>query len=167
MKKSLFLSSLFLVTISLSSFAIHKFYVSIYQINYVSEKKMLQITSRIFIDDLNDVLKLKYGQKTHIGEATETVEDLALMKKYIADHFSIKINGQQKGIHYLSKELEGNVVICYYNVKEIAKIKTFEIQNTTLFDLNSEQQNIIQTTIYGKKESLVLTVDNVKGLLKQ
>ena len=167
MKKLIVYTILFLAIISLSSFSIHKFYVSIYQINYVPDKKMLQITSRIFIDDLNDILKLKYGQKTHIGETKETPEDLVLMKKYITDNFWIKINGQQKNIHYLSKELEGNVVICYYNVKEISKIKTFEIQNTTLFDLNSDQQNIIQTTIYGKKQSLLLTVDNVKGLLKQ
>ena len=167
MKKSITYIFLFLSIISLSSFAMHKFYVSIYQINFNQKKQMLEITSRIFIDDLNDVLKAKYNQKTNIGEPNEKAEDVILMKKYILDRFSVKINGQQKNINYLSKELEGNVVICYYNVKEISKIKTLEIQNTTLFDLNSEQQNIIQTTIYGKKQSLLLTTDNVKGLLKQ
>ena len=145
----------------------HKFYVSIYQLNYVPEKKMLQITSRIFIDDLNDILKIKYKQKTNIGETNETTEDVVLMKKYILDNFSIKINGQQKSINYLSKELEGNVLICYYNIKEISKVKTLEVQNTALFDLNSDQQNIIQSTIYGNKQSLLLTPNNVKGLLKQ
>jgi hypothetical protein len=145
----------------------HKFYVSIYQLNYVPEKKMLQITSRIFIDDLNDILKIKYKQKTNIGETNETTEDIVLMKKYILDNFSIKINGQQKSINYLSKELEGNVLICYYNIKEISKVKTLEVQNTALFDLNSDQQNIIQSTIYGNKQSLLLTPNNVKGLLKQ
>ena len=141
MKKSIFYTLLFLSIISLSSFAMHKFYVSIYQVNYNQKKQMLEITSRIFIDDLNDVLKAKYNQKTHIGEPNEKVEDVVLMKKYILDHFSVKINGQQKNVNYLSKELEGNVVICYYNVKEISKIKNFEVQNTTLFDLNSDQQN--------------------------
>ncbi|WP_395060714.1 DUF6702 family protein [Flavobacterium sp.] len=166
MKKSIINTVLFLSIISLSSFAMHKFYVSIYQVNFNQKKQMLEITSRIFIDDLNDVLKTKYNQKTHIGEANETPEDIVLMEKYILNNFSLKINGQQKRINYLSKELEGNVVICYYNVKEIPKIKTLEIQNTTLLDLNSDQQNIIQTTIYGKKKSLLLTPDNVKGLLK-
>ena len=117
------------------------------------------------MDDLNDVLKTKYNQKTHIGEPNEMPQDVTLMKRYILDNFSIKINGKQKSINYLSKEIEGNVVICYYNIKEISKIKTLEIQNTTLFDLNADQQNIIQTTVYGKKKSLLLTPDNVKGLL--
>ncbi|MFM9988315.1 DUF6702 family protein [Flavobacterium sp.] len=167
MKKSIIYIFLFLSIICLSSFGMHKFYVSIYQLNYVPEKKMLQITSRIFIDDLNDILKIKYKQKTNIGETNETTEDVVLMKKYILDNFSIKINGQQKSINYLSKELEGNVLICYYNIKEISKVKTLEVQNTALFDLNSDQQNIIQSTIYGNKQSLLLTPNNVKGLLKQ
>ncbi len=167
MKKKIIFVIFGILFMTLTSFEVHKFYISIYQIKYASEKKMLQITSRIFIDDLNDVLKNKYNKKTHISEPTETPEDLVLMKKYISENFSIKINGQTKTINYLSKELEGNVVICYYNIKDIPKIKTFEIQNTCLFDLNSDQQNIIQTTIYGKKESLLLTSDNVKGLLKQ
>ena len=166
MKKSLFYIVLFLAIMSLSSFGVHKFYVSIYQVNFNQKKQILEITSRIFMDDLNDVLKTKYNQNTHIGEPNEMPQDAVLMKKYLFEHFSVKINGKQKTINYLSKEIEGNVVICYYNIKEISKIKTLEIQNTTLFDLNSDQQNIIQTTIYGKKQSLLLTPDNVKGLLK-
>ncbi len=167
MKKAISISFLILLLVGVSAFAVHKFYVSIYQINYAQEKKMLQITSRIFADDMNDILKKKLNKTTHIGEPNESPDDILLMKKYILDHLIIKINGQQKAIEYLSKEMEGNVVISYFRIKDISKIKTFEIQNTTLFDLNEEQQNIIQTNIYGKKESLLLTSSNVKGLLKQ
>ena len=88
------------------------------------------------------------------------------MTKYISDNFSIKVNGQQKSINYLSNELEGNVLICYYNIKEISKIKTLEVKNTALLELNSEQQNIIQSTIYGEKQSLLLTEDTISGMLK-
>jgi len=162
------ISNLFLVALLLgiSAFGIHKFYVSIYQINYAQEKKMLQITSRIFVDDLNTVIYAKYHQKTALGEKNESLEDVALMKKYILENFSVKINGQPKPINYLSKEMEGNVLICYYNVKEISKIKTLEIQNSVLMDLNDEQQNIMQTNIYNKKNSLLFTAGNVKGMLK-
>ncbi len=166
MKKTILYTLIGLFLLTLTSFSAHKFYVSIYQINYAPQKKMLQITSRIFIDDLNDVLHKNYNKKTHLGEANESPDDVVLMKKYISDHFFIKVNGDQKNINYLSKELEGNVIICYYNIKNISKIKTLEVQNTVLFDLTSEQQNIIQTTFNGKKQSLLLTSDNVKGILK-
>jgi len=166
MKKIVLYALITLLFFVVTSFVIHKFYVSIYQINYAPEKKMVQITSRIFIDDLNAVLYKKYNKKTFLGESNESPDDIILMKKYILDNFSIKVNGLQKPIHYLSKEIETNVVICYFNIKDISKIKTLEVKNTVLLELNSEQQNIIQSTIYGKKQSLLLTEDNFSGMLK-
>ena len=43
-----------------SSFGMHKFYTAIYQIEFAPKKKMIQITTRIFIDDLNKALEKKY-----------------------------------------------------------------------------------------------------------
>lgn len=166
MKKIGFKILLVIFLMGLSSFSFHKFYVSIYQVNYVPEKKMLQITSRIFIDDLNTVLEKNYRQRTSIGEKTEKEEDVILMKKYINDNFSIKINGQKKQINFLSKELDNNVVVCYLSVKDIPRIKSIEIQNKILLDLNSEQQNIIQTNILGKKKSLMFEEEYFVETLK-
>jgi hypothetical protein len=166
MKKILLYTLIGITFLAATSFGIHKFYVSIYQIKYAPEKKMLQITSRIFIDDLNEVLYKKYNKKTFLGESNESPEDIVLMKKYILENFSLKVNGQQKNINYLSNELEGNVLICYYNIKEISKIKTLEVKNTALLELNSEQQNIMQSNIYGEKQSLLLSEGTISGRLK-
>ena len=166
MKKIARFSFLIILFVMLASATIHKFYVSIYQVNYAQDKKMIQITSRIFVDDLNSILKEKYKKRTLLGEAKESAEDVALMKKYLADNFILKVNGQPKAINYLSKEMEGNVLICYYNIKDISKIKTLEIQNTVLLDFTDEQQNIVHTSIYDKKQSFLFTSGNVKGMLK-
>ena len=59
MKKNLlrFILPVFLI-ILLSSFAWHKFYVSVTQIDFVPNKKRVEITSRIFIDDLEKAITL-------------------------------------------------------------------------------------------------------------
>lgn len=164
MKKTIYISVIFFFVLS-SSFEAHKFYVSIYQINYAEKSKMLQITSRIFVDDLNAALQKKYNVKTNIGEPTETENDLILLKKYLSENLIIKVNSQVKTINFKSKEIESNVLICYLNIVSVSKIKSIEIQNTALLDLNNEQQNIMQINILGKKKSLLLTNENVKGLL--
>lgn len=150
----------------LSSFVAHKFYVSIYQINYVPQKKMLQITSRIFIDDLNDAIEKKYKKKAYVGTDRQSDSDIELMKKYIAEKLIIKINGKQIVPNYLSNELEANVIICYFSIKDIAKLNSLSIENTALMEINGDQQNVIQANIDGDKKSLLLTVDNFKGILK-
>jgi hypothetical protein len=164
MKKAVFIG-LILFFVS-SAFSAHKFYVSIYQINFAPEKKMLQITSRIFIDDLNKALEKKYSQKTHVGEPNETQEDFILMNKYLLEKFSIKVNGAPKPLLFVSKELENNVVICYYKINNLSKITSLEVKNTALLELDSNQQNIIQANFNGKKQSLLLTNENTTGLLK-
>nr|WP_136668623.1 DUF6702 family protein [Flavobacterium sp. H122] len=158
----LFSSLLFLMV----SFEAHKFYVSIYQIDYASEKKMLQITSRIFVDDLNKVLSEKYNSKVFLGEKEESQKDIDLLKKYMAEKFKIKVNGKYKTINFANKEMEGNVLICYYNSKDVAKIKVLEIENTALLELNDEQQNIIHTNYNGVRKSMLFSGSNVKGMLK-
>ena len=140
--------------------------MAIFQVNYAPEKKMLQVTSRIFIDDLNKALKTKYAVTTHLGESAETTEDVALMNKYLSEHFTIKVNGNKKVLVYVNKELENNVVVGYYKINDIPKINSLSIQNTALMDVYADQQNIIQTTFNGKKQSLLLTKESVSGVLK-
>ncbi len=165
MRKKTSIFVLIAIVVGFSSFEYHKFYVSIYQINYNQKEKRLEITSRIFIDDLNEVLFKKYNQKTNFSDTNTSKEDIELMKKYFTENFSIKVNNIAKPLNYLSCETEANVLICYFNIKEISKIKTLELKNTALFELNSKQQNIIQTTIFNLKKSLLLTTTNSKELI--
>ncbi|MDR7371810.1 DUF6702 family protein [Flavobacterium aquidurense] len=167
MKNKLFYPLIGVLFLSLSSFAFHKFYMGVFQVNYASEKKMIQITSRIFIDDLNSGLEKKYHKKTLVGTEKETPEDLELFKKYLAENFTIKINGQSKPITFLSKEIEaGDVLVCYSRIKDVDKFKTIEISNTILVDWNAEQQNITHISAYGTKKSVLFTESSRKELLK-
>lgn len=152
--------------VSLSSMTVHKFYTSIYQINYVPQKKMIQITSRIFIDDFNDALEKRFHTKSYIGTDKETPQDEMAMKKYLSEKFYLKVNGVLKPIDFRSKEMESNVLICYFRITEVSKITKLEIENSALTELNSDQQNIIQANISGEKKSLLLTSENFKGMLK-
>jgi hypothetical protein len=128
---------------------------------------MIQITSRIFIDDLNNGLEKKYHKKTFVGTEKETQADLDLLKKYLAENFSIKINGQPKSITFLSKEVEsGDVLVCYSRIKDIDKFKTIEIFNSVLADWNAEQQNITHVSAFGVKKSVLFTESSRKEVLK-
>ena len=153
--------------IGLSSFSIHKFYVSLYQVDYAREKKMLQITSRIFIDDLNNAIDKKYGKKIQLGSENETDADLLLFKKYFSEKFTMKVNGQLKPVQFLSKEMEGDVLICYFKIKDIYKIESLEIYNSVITEGNSEQQNIMHFSILGVKNTLLFTESSPKGVIKK
>ncbi len=154
------------VFVGVSSFGVHKFYTSISKIEFVSKKKSVQITSRIFIDDITDAMEKKYHKKIFLASNKETSGDVELLKKYLSEKFSIKINGQTKTMIFVNKELEDNTLICYLKINDVVKIQSMEVENTVLMETHSEQQNKIQTMINGKKRDLLLTSDNVKGIIK-
>jgi hypothetical protein len=167
MKNKLVYGLIGILFFSLSAFTFHKFYMGVFQVNYAAEKKMLQITSRIFVDDLNSGLEKKYHKKTFVGTEKETPEDVELLKKYLAENFTVKINGQLKPIAFLSKEVESNdVLVCYSRIKDVEKFKTIEISNSILVDWNSDQQNITHITAYGTKRSVLFTESSRKEVLK-
>ena len=91
---------------------------------------------------------------------------ISLLKKYLAEKFTLKVDGQLKPMNFLSKEIENNIVICYLNIKNIPKIKYIEVQNSILTEIYSEQQNIIQSNLNGEKDSLLLTAEKTNGMLK-
>ena len=54
---------------------------------------MLQITSRVFIDDLNDALALKYKVKGRFCERDQSAKDEQMMQEYFASNMQILVNG--------------------------------------------------------------------------
>ncbi|RAR47814.1 DUF6702 family protein [Flavobacterium lacus] len=165
MKNRFFIIFLIIISLAISSFEMHKFYVSVTQINFAQDKKTIQITSRIFIDDLNNALEKKYKKKFYIGSTKETEEEIQLLKNYFSENFSIKVNSKTKPTVFLDKEIEDDVIILYHVIRDVSKINSLEIKNTLLFDFLPEQQHIIHTQISGKKLSALLTFENRTELL--
>ena len=151
---------------TLTSLSAHKFYVAIYQINHAKEKKMLQITARLFIDDINEAIEKKYNKKSFLASDKETPEQVELLKKYLSEKFIIKVNNQPKSIIFVSKETEDNVLICYLKIVDVPKITSLEVENSIIMENHFDQQNIIQANFNGSKHSLLLTSESFKGMLK-
>lgn len=159
MNKKTILFLILVLFIGLSSFNVHKFYVSIYQVDFVPEKKRVEITARIFLDDLNLALEKEFKTKIQLGEKTESSQDVQFLQKYLMKHLKISIDDKEKNIQFLSKEVENNVVIIYLKIVDVKKINSFRIYNNALLELYSDQQNIIQTKFYNKKRNYIFTED--------
>jgi hypothetical protein len=150
----------------LTALSYHRFYTAIFQINFVPQKKMVQITTRIFMDDFNDALKNQYHKTTFLGTDKETEADVDLMKKYLAEKFRLTINGKFQPMNYLSKEIEDNVLVCYFKMNEVTKINSLTVENSILIEVHPEQQNIIQFNNNGTKSSLLFSGETTRGILK-
>lgn len=161
LKISLFLLLFPLLTAS----STHKFYVSITKIEYVEEKQTLQIISKIFIDDIEDVLQQRYDTTISLATKKETKKDVDFLKKYVSQKLQIAVNESPVKITYIGREYETDIVKIYMEVINVTELRSIEISNKILMELFEEQQNIIHVKIDGNRRSLVLEKENPKGML--
>jgi len=78
----------FFIWFSISTTAdVHEFYLSVTDINYVAEKQSLQIISRVFTDDFEDVLNKRYQKDFKLIPSLEVKETDVYIERYIKDKF--------------------------------------------------------------------------------
>ncbi|HLV15240.1 MAG TPA: DUF6702 family protein [Xanthomarina sp.] len=156
---------LILVLPLLSFSAVHKYYVSVTQIEYVKDKQSVQIITRIFMDDFEDVLQLRYDDNLLLGPQLETSQADYFIERYLKAKLIISIDGEEKAFNYIGKKYDNDIVICYLEIEGVTDIKNIKIENSVLFDLFPEQQNMIKTKIYSKNKSFILIKENDKAML--
>lgn len=150
----------------LTSAAVHKFYVGVFQMEYVPAKKQVQLTSRLFIDDVEATLNKKYGKRFYFSSKQELPGAEEYLKKYLAEKMEISINGKVQPVKFLGRETEDDVLICYFTIPASAEVKSIKVSNAVLMESFSEQQNIIHAKISGNRKSLLLTNYKREGTLE-
>ena len=92
--KILILGIVFPILLSLN---VHKFYVSVTEVEYVKEKKSVQIISRIFIDDLENTFRKRYDEHITLATKNETDEVNAYLERYLKDKINIEDIRDEEG----------------------------------------------------------------------
>jgi hypothetical protein len=145
---------------------LHPVHMSVTEINYSEKDKALQITSRIFIDDLElsirrdlkdeDLDLLKPGN----GKTTDQ-----LISAYLAKHLKVKVDGKPVVQKYLGSEVEDVAIICYIEIPNIKKLKTIEPMNDVIQETHADQSNLVHVTYKEKLKSLRLTIEKPSDIL--
>ncbi len=158
---------LLLIALPLVGFTAHKFYVSVTHVNYKEKEDAIQITTRIFIDDLEATLLERYGQQTSLATPQELDVADGFIEKYLKTKLLVRLNGEIRAYNFLGKRYDNDVVICYLEIPEVhlAEMQTLEIQNEVLTEMFEDQQNLVHLNIMGKKKSFILYRESNKGML--
>ncbi len=156
----------FFLLVLLSSFGMHKFYVSVTQVDYVPSKKRVEITSRVFIDDFNKVLEKRYNKKIYLASNRQIEGATKLVESYLKEKIKVRINQKDYDLQFLGTEIDNDVLICYLKVSFSEKITTFGIENSVLTEMFREQQNLVHTNINNEKSSFLLTNSETTAFLE-
>lgn len=137
----------------------HKYYLSVSNVTYSSKAKALQMTSRFFIDDLEDVLNERMDTKMALGNPDGLEELKPILDKYISKRLNIQADGNALVSKVIGAEYDVDQIVVYIEFPILKQPKQVEMSYKALFELFPEQKNLVHFKLGEKRKSLLNSMD--------
>ncbi|WP_241077770.1 DUF6702 family protein [Flavimarina sp. Hel_I_48] len=147
------------------STAWHKFYLSVTQVDFIPKEQSVQVTTRLFYDDLEKALQERFDSGIKVEKSYDQKKLDTYINKYIQQKLKITINKEQVKMNYLGHKDENDYVVCFIEIKDINTIKSMEIENTLLMDVFPAQKNVVHAQVGETRKSFMLTASKDSAML--
>lgn len=146
----------------------HKYYFSLTEIKADTFKKSISISSKLFIDDLENALQKSNHIKYDLSKSAEKVAVQRAVLSYVNQHLQLYINNKLVVLNFLGFETENDVIWIYLESKLVEKdLKNAKVTNSLLYDFTSEQTNLIQFKWNNKNFTEKLNFPNKEVIFKE
>lgn len=138
----------------------HDFYVSLADIEYNEQSAALEMSLKVFTDDLEDAIQLANNVELHLDTQKEHVDADSLIDLYLAKQVQFELDDQPLEIEFLGKEYEADATWLYIEVPCQKPNTSLSVRNYVFMELFDDQRNIVHLKMLGQKESFILHKGN-------
>ena len=135
----------------------HPFYISLTEVEFDEKSRSLQVSVRIFADDLEEALTNR--GVSNIDLLSKANDYNHALDQYFGEELLFTVNGKRYDLELIGVEVEDDALWTYLEIKNVRKIKSLEIQNEILIQEHKGQQNILKLLIGSEKEVYRLNSD--------
>jgi len=135
----------------------HPMHISICEIEYDEERKALEITQRIFLDDLESGIRIeRKNPELDLLKPGNNLSTDDLVKEYLQKHLKIYIENREMTYEYIGHEIDGFALYSYVQVLKVKKVEAIKVVNDILLSLFDDQVNIVHIAVGEEIKSLKL-----------
>ena len=146
---------------------LHPIHISVTEINYNEKSKSLQITTRVFADELElGVRAQRKEAELDLLEPKNGVATKQMVQDYLLTHIKIKIDGKPVKMNFLGFEKEDISIVSYIEIENVKKLKTIEVFNDIIIEIHDDQSNLVHITYKSPVKSTRLTRENTTEVFK-
>lgn len=142
---------------------LHAFHVSVSEIYHNSKTQSLEISMKIFIDDLELAVQGQGNAHFKLVQNSREEANSSILKKYISDRFKIEIDSNPIELEMVGYEVDDNALLCYFESKKIKAINKIEFDNSIITEVYDDQINLIHFQYQGQLKSFQTTKENSKS----
>ena len=133
----------------------HDFHTSLTEINYNPKSGSLELSVRVFTDDLELTLTHFNKGKLVKIEDPETVVD-PLIEQYIRKNLAlVSPDKEVKFGKFYGKEKEADATWIYLEMFDCKQIKNYSLYNSIMLEMFSDQTNLVNILYPSQKKTIV------------
>ena len=131
----------------------HPLYISVTEISENTKDKTLEISCKMFTNDLEATLEKTTHSKVDLADPKDKKNTDKLVMDYIQKHLLLKADGKSLVLQFIGSEQESDGTWSYFQVNNISAVKKLDISNSLLYDLFDQEMNIMHVSIGNVKKS--------------
>lgn len=163
-KKITYSFTIFLLLLSQLALA-HPLHVSLCQVDFKQQHKTLEISVKIFADDLLNALGKQNIPDLYLGENKENPKSDEYIFNYLQNNLLFKVNEKKVEYTYIGKEMEDDALWCFIQINNVMELNQLEITDLILTEIFDDQNNIVEVNKNGKILNLLLNRKTQTGTL--
>ncbi|MDN5216654.1 hypothetical protein QQ020_31585 [Fulvivirgaceae bacterium BMA12] len=138
----------------------HAFYVSVYAVNFSPDRQELNVTCKVFTNDLEDAVKKKNAITALSIDAGSSRNTKKMVSDYVLERTKIILNDTPAEMIFSHLSWEGagitETTLCHFKITGVTHIETIEIYSKLLTELYDDQVNIVNVRVGDKRKALNL-----------
>lgn len=142
-------------------------YISLGLIDFNPKTQSLDITFKVFTDDLQDAIqKASSRNDLFVGYEDEIPAVDSLINVYFNDQISFSVpDVPAKNMAYLGKEIELDVTWCYFQIQGISDLTKLEASCKLFTEMFASQTTIMHVKKNGKEKSMLFNKSRTEQTL--
>lgn len=144
----------------------HVFYVSITRVKWNVDVARLDVSVRIFTDDLEEAIVAKGGPRLRLWTGQAHADRDRHVSDYLASRLVFRVNGVDRQLTYAGMEDALDATACLVQITGVDRVETIEVENRILIEMFDTQANVMRFEIGGERKYVNLSKKTVTGTVR-
>ena len=142
----------------------HAFHTSLAEVRYNAKSKVLEVSLRVFTDDLEEALSKEAQRKIRLDASNQNDQ---LLAAYVKKQFGLlDQHGRKKAMTWVGKELEADATWIYLEIPLTENLGGLRLQHALLMDLFDDQTNMVNLTYFSAKKTYLFKSGHTTQVLE-
>ena len=144
----------------------HVFYVSVTRVKWNVEDARLDVSVRIFTDDLEEAVMAEGGPRLRLWTAQAREDRDRHVSAYLLSRLDFRVNGQERELTWAGMEDALDATSCLVQITNVDRVASIEVENRILIDMFDTQANVMRFEVGGERKFVNLSKGTVKGTVR-